>query len=83
MRSCTRHGLEISALAYYPNNLHPDDAYREEAHGHLRKVIAAARSARRRVVGTFIGHDRDRPLTDTSAFRAICRRSSTMQASAA
>ena len=25
-----RHGLEISALAYYPNNLHPDDAHREE-----------------------------------------------------
>ena len=24
-----RHGLEISALAYYPNNLHPDDAARE------------------------------------------------------
>src|ERR1700686_1468134 len=24
-----RHGLEISSLAYYPNNLHPDDAHRE------------------------------------------------------
>ena len=24
-----RHGLAISALAYYPNNLHPDDAHRE------------------------------------------------------
>src|SRR5262249_54016092 len=24
-----RHGLGISALAYYPNNLHPDDAHRE------------------------------------------------------
>jgi hypothetical protein len=23
-----RHGLEISSLAYYPNNLHPDDAHR-------------------------------------------------------
>src|SRR5438105_5263714 len=24
-----RHGVSISALAYYPNNLHPDDAERE------------------------------------------------------
>ena len=24
-----RHGLEISSLAYYPNNLHPDDTERE------------------------------------------------------
>src|SRR3954451_15522094 len=23
-----RHGLTISALAYYPNNLHPDDEHR-------------------------------------------------------
>ena len=37
-----RHGLEISALAYYPNNLHPDDAHRAEVNGHLRKVIDAA-----------------------------------------
>ena len=37
-----RHGLEISALAYYPNNLHPDDAHRAEVNGHLRKVIDTA-----------------------------------------
>ena len=43
-----RHGLEISSLAYYPNNLHPDDAHRAEVNGHLRKVIDAAASARRR-----------------------------------
>ena len=38
-----RHGLEISSLAYYPNNLHPDDAHREEVNGHLRKVVDAER----------------------------------------
>jgi sugar phosphate isomerase/epimerase len=37
------HGLEISALAYYPNNLHPDAAHREEVNAHLRKVVDAAR----------------------------------------
>ena len=37
-----RHGLEISSLAYYPNNLHPDDAHREQVNGHLRRVIDAA-----------------------------------------
>src|SRR5438105_2254267 len=34
-----RNGLQISALAYYPNNLHPDDAHRAEVNGHLKKVI--------------------------------------------
>ena len=24
-----RHGVDISSLAYYPNNLHPDDAHRQ------------------------------------------------------
>jgi sugar phosphate isomerase/epimerase len=47
------HGLEISALAYYPNNLHPDDAVREEAHAHLRSVIDAAQRLGVATVGTF------------------------------
>jgi sugar phosphate isomerase/epimerase len=59
-----RHGLEISALAYYPNNLHPDDAHREEVNGHLRKVIDAAQALEVGVVGTFIGNDKDRPLPE-------------------
>src|SRR3954466_2002405 len=37
-----RHGLSISSLAYYPNNLHPDEAHRARVNGHLRKVIDAA-----------------------------------------
>jgi sugar phosphate isomerase/epimerase len=67
-----RHGLEISALAYYPNNLHPDDAYREEAHGHLRNVIAAAEALEVEIVGTFIGNDKDRPLPENlRRYRAL------------
>jgi sugar phosphate isomerase/epimerase len=59
-----RHGLGISALAYYPNNLHPDDAHREEVNGHLRKVIDAAQRLGVPIVGTFAGNDKDRPLPE-------------------
>ena len=37
-----RNGLEISSLAYYPNNLHPDTAERRAANAHLKRVIDAA-----------------------------------------
>jgi sugar phosphate isomerase/epimerase len=59
-----RHGLEISSLAYYPNNLHPDDAHREEANGHLRKVIDAAAALGVPIVGTFAGNDQHRTFPD-------------------
>jgi sugar phosphate isomerase/epimerase len=67
-----RHGLEISSLAYYPNNLHPDDAHRDEVNGHLRKVIDAAQQLDVGVVGTFVGNDKDRPLPENlERFREI------------
>ncbi len=58
------HGLEISALAYYPNNLHPDDAHRQEVNGHLRRVIDTAQQLGVPVVTTFVGNDKDRPLPE-------------------
>ena len=36
------HGLEVSAVAYYENNLHHDPATREATHDHLRRCIDAA-----------------------------------------
>jgi sugar phosphate isomerase/epimerase len=67
-----RHGLEISSLAYYPNNLHPDDAHRVEVNGHLRKVIDAAAALEVPIVGTFVGNDKRRPLPENlERFRAI------------
>jgi sugar phosphate isomerase/epimerase len=67
-----RHGLEISALAYYPNNLHPDDAVREEVNAHLRAVVDAAARLGVATVGTFVGNDKDRPLPENlERFRAI------------
>jgi sugar phosphate isomerase/epimerase len=67
-----RTGLEISALAYYPNNLHPDDEVREAANAHLRRVIDAAQRLGVTTVGTFVGGDKDRPVRENlERFRRI------------
>lgn len=59
-----RHGLEISSLAYYPNNLHPDPRERKAANDHLKKVIDAAAALDVPVVGTFVGRDRTKTVAD-------------------
>jgi sugar phosphate isomerase/epimerase len=65
-------GLEISALAYYPNPLTPDREAREATHAHLRKVIEAAAKLGVATVGTFAGNDKDRPLPENLAtFRDV------------
>jgi sugar phosphate isomerase/epimerase len=67
-----RHGLEISALAYYPNNLHPDEGHRREVNDHLRKVVDAAQRLGVPIVCTFVGNDKDRPLPENlERFREI------------
>jgi len=60
-----RHGLEISSLAYYPNNLHPDPAQRKAANDHLKKVVAAAEKLGVGIVGTFVGRDRTKNVPDS------------------
>jgi sugar phosphate isomerase/epimerase len=57
-----RHGLEISALAYYPNNLHPDQEQREQVNAHLRKVVDAAQVLGVGIVGTFVGNDQTKAM---------------------
>jgi sugar phosphate isomerase/epimerase len=67
-----RHGLGISALAYYPNNLHPDATHREQVNAHLRKVVDAAQALGVGVVGTFVGNDETKPLPENlRAFRDV------------
>jgi sugar phosphate isomerase/epimerase len=67
-----RHGLSISALAYYANNLDPDPVRRKNVNEHLRNVIDAAAALGIGIVGTFIGNDQDKPLPDNLArFREI------------
>jgi sugar phosphate isomerase/epimerase len=60
-----RYNLEISALAYYPNNLDPDKEAREAANMHLRRVIEAAEKLEVEVVGTFVGRDQNRSIEDS------------------
>ncbi|MDQ3671964.1 MAG: sugar phosphate isomerase/epimerase [Actinomycetota bacterium] len=59
-----KHGLEISSLAYYPNNLHPDAKERRAANTHLRKVIDAAAKLEVPMVGTFVGRDKTKNVPD-------------------
>jgi sugar phosphate isomerase/epimerase len=53
----TTAGIDISAVAYYENNLHLDPATREATHEHLRRCIDAAQLLGCGLVGTFVGRD--------------------------
>ena len=56
-RALEQNGLELSALAYYDNNLHPDPDERAAIHAHLRACIDAAAELGGVPVGTFVGRD--------------------------
>lgn len=60
-------GLAISALAYYPNPLHPDAAHREAAAEHLKTVIVAAGRMGVGLVNTFCGGDAAKSVDDNWA----------------
>ncbi|HEV2415982.1 MAG TPA: sugar phosphate isomerase/epimerase [Candidatus Dormibacteraeota bacterium] len=60
-----RYNLEISSLAYYPNNLDPDPSAREAANAHLKRVIEAAAKLEVGIVGTFVGRDKHRSIEDS------------------
>jgi sugar phosphate isomerase/epimerase len=53
----SRHHLELSAVAYYENNLHEDLEVRAATHEHLRRCIDAAHLLGVGLVGTFVGRD--------------------------
>ena len=57
-------GLELSALAYYDNNLLPDLGQREAILDHLRACIDAAQTLGCPAVGTFIGRDPARSVAE-------------------
>jgi len=54
---CRQKGVEISALAYYPNPMDGDLAKRQANISHLRQVIAASAKLGVGRVTTFIGRD--------------------------
>lgn len=51
------HGVQISSLAYYENNLHHDPAVRAAVNAHVHACIDAAARIGCPTVGTFIGRD--------------------------
>jgi sugar phosphate isomerase/epimerase len=58
------HGLVVSALAYYDNNLAADPAEREGYHVHLRACIDVAAELGGVPVGSFVGRDPGRSVAD-------------------
>jgi sugar phosphate isomerase/epimerase len=59
-----RHGLILSALAYYPNNLSPDPEERRLAHDYVRACVDAAALLGGVPVGTFIGRHPGRTVAE-------------------
>lgn len=49
------HALTLSSVAYYENNLHPDENRRSEIAAHVRACVDAAALLGVETVGTFIG----------------------------
>jgi sugar phosphate isomerase/epimerase len=67
-----QHGLEISSLAYYPNNMHPDPDERAASNEHLRRVIDAAHALDVGIVGTFVGRDKSKTVSQSlEDFRTV------------
>jgi len=58
------HGVAVSSLAYYDNNLHPDSSVRERIHAHLRACIEAAPRLGAPTVCTFVGRDPTRSVAE-------------------
>jgi sugar phosphate isomerase/epimerase len=58
------HGLDISSVAYYDNNLHPDPGERAAIHAHVHRCIDAAALVGCPTVGTFVGRDPTRTVAE-------------------
>jgi len=61
---CSRHGVTLSGLGYYPNPLAADEREAAVYIEHLKKVISAAALLGVNQVNTFVGRDPARSLAD-------------------
>ena len=61
---CRKTGVEISALAFYPNILDGDPDRRKANIAHLRQVMLASRALGVNMVTTFIGRDQARTVEE-------------------
>ena len=64
---CAAKGVEISSLAYYPNNLDEDLEHRSYFHDHLRKVIDASAKLGINMVTTFVGRMQTKTIEENFA----------------
>lgn len=62
-----QHGLTLSSLSYYDNNLHPDPGERQAVNDHLLRCIDAAADLGCPTVGTFVGRHPGRSVKDNLA----------------
>ena len=62
--TCKKTGVEISALAYYPNTMDGDFQKREDAIRHLKKVIAFSEKLGIGMVTTFVGRDQTKSVEE-------------------
>lgn len=58
------HGLTLSSVAYYDNNLHPDPAERKAVNEHVLRCIDAASMLGCPTVGTFVGRNPSRSVKE-------------------
>ena len=58
------HGLTLSSLAFYDNNLHPDPDERAAINRHVLACIDAAALLGCPTVGTFVGRDPGKPVAE-------------------
>ena len=61
---CSRIGVNLSALGYYPNPLDPNAEVAGRCVAHLKKVIVAAEKLGLREVNTFVGRDWTKSVDD-------------------
>jgi len=59
-----RHGLTLTSLAFYDNNLHPDPDERAAINKHVLACIDAAAALGVPTVGTFVGRDPGKPVAE-------------------
>ena len=58
------HGLTLSSLAFYDNNLHPDPDERAAVNRHVLACVDAAALLGCPTVGTFVGRDPGKPVAE-------------------
>lgn len=61
---CTKKGVEISSLAYYPNPLDPDEEKRKSCIEHIYKLMDASVMLGVNMISTFIGRDASRNVDE-------------------